>query len=156
MYKKLEDLLLFCVRGENWEEVLAEVAAFYREDLDADQLRAHLITFAATYSGGASIGDVRAHLGRMSPAEALLIHQVIKVMELILVMPSTNAVSERSFSALRRLKTYLRATMKQDRLNHLLLLYVHKEHADKLSLTTVAQNFVQGNDHRLSIFGNFL
>ena len=29
-------------------------------------------------------------------------------------------------------KTYLRATMKQERLNHLLFLQVHKEHTDGL------------------------
>ena len=41
----------------------------------------------------------------------------IKVAKLILVMPATNAVSERSFSTLRRLKTWLRSTMNQDKLN---------------------------------------
>ena len=31
---------------------------------------------------------------------------------------ATNATSERSFSALQRVKTYLRSTTKQERLNH--------------------------------------
>ena len=35
--------------------------------------------------------------------------------------PVFRSSSERSFSALRQLKTYLRATMKQDRLNYLML-----------------------------------
>ena len=45
---------------------------------------------------------------------------------LILVMPATNAISERLFSALRRIKSYLRASMSQERLNHIMVLYVHK------------------------------
>ena len=35
---------------------------------------------------------------------------------ILLVIPATNATSERSFSALRRIKSYLRSTMTQDRL----------------------------------------
>ena len=50
------------------------------------------------------------------------ISEVVKLLTLILVMPATNAVSERSASALRRVKTYLRTTMHQDRLNHLMVL----------------------------------
>jgi len=52
-------------------------------------------------------------------------------------MPATNASSERAFSALRRLKTYLRNTMSQERLNHVMLLHVHKEMTDKLKLADV-------------------
>ena len=46
-----------------------------------------------------------------------LMFAVCKSLSLVLVMSATNAVSERSFSCLRRLKSYLRATMSQSRLN---------------------------------------
>ena len=64
------------------------------------------------------IVDVKKQL---TSAEKTL--EVIPVMKLILVMPATNATSERSFSAMRRLKSYLRSTMTQERLNHLITLY---------------------------------
>ena len=73
---------------------------------------------------------------------------------LALVLPSTNAVSERTFSAMRRLKTYLRTTMKQDRLNHLLLLHVHKDRTDGLPCTAMAKSFVGDSEHRLTVFGH--
>ena len=38
-----------------------------------------------------------------------------------------NSFSERSFSTLKYLKTYLRNTMSQDRLNGLALMYVHRD-----------------------------
>ena len=41
--------------------------------------------------------------------------------------PVTTARNKRSFSALRYLKTYLRFTTKEDRLNGLALLYVHRD-----------------------------
>ena len=44
-----------------------------------------------------------------------------------LTIPVTTANAERTFSALRCLKTYLRSTMSQPRLNHVMLLHIHKE-----------------------------
>ena len=57
-------------------------------------------------------------------------------------MPATNASSERSCSALRRLKTYLRTTMCQDRLNHCMIFYVHKELTGAFEMTDVGNQFV--------------
>ena len=42
-------------------------------------------------------------------------------------LPITSCECERSFSALRRLKTYTRSTMVAERLNGLALLHVHKD-----------------------------
>ena len=89
-------------------------------------------------------------------SEAGLLHMHIHAcIALVQVLSSTNAVSERSFSAMRHLKTYLRATMKQEQLNHLLLLYVHKDRTDNLSCIEVAKSFVGDSEHRLSVFGQF-
>ena len=76
---------------------------------------------------------------------------IIKLI-LIVVMPATNASSERSFSAMHRMKSYLRSTMKQERLNHLMFLQVHKQLIDTLNLADVANDFVSSCDHRLSIW----
>ena len=84
--------------------------------------------------------------------------QVCTVLKLILIMPATNATSERSFSALRRLKTYLRSSMSQQteqRLNHLMLLHVHKERTDALDLEEAAREFIVNSEHRQRIFGAF-
>ena len=77
------------------------------------------------------------------------------IAKLILVMPPTNAISERSFSALRRVKIYLRSTMKQTCLNHLMILHVHKEKTDSLNLHDNGNEFVRCSEHRLSVFGHF-
>ena len=78
--------------------------------------------------------------------------EVIKLLKLILVMPATNAISERSFSGLKRVKTYLRTTMTQRRLNHLMLLHVHKDKTDNIGLKEISNDFVC-NENRLSVFG---
>ena len=74
---------------------------------------------------------------------------------LILIVPATNATSERSFSALRRVKTYLRSTMSQERLNHLMMLNVHKEQLDSLDLKKVANEFCAVRNYRAHVFGVF-
>ena len=52
-------------------------------------------------------------------------------------MPATNAVSKRSFSSLKRIKTYLRSTTTNNRLNRLLILHIHKLLSDRLELKEV-------------------
>jgi len=85
----------------------------------------------------------------------LFFSKVCQVAKLLLVMPATNAFSKHSFSAMRRIKTYLRSTMGQERLNHLMLLHLHKDKLDDLDLVYIANEFVKGSDHRLSFFGKF-
>ena len=70
-------------------------------------------------------------------------------------LASYSAVSERSFSALRRVKTFLRTTMNQDRLNHLMVLHILKQITDDLNLKDVANDLVSASEHRLSLFGKF-
>ncbi len=70
-------------------------------------------------------------------------------------MPATNASSEGSFSGLRRVKTYLHATMSQERLNNLMILHVHKDKTDILDMKYLLNEFVD-SDHRSYIFAKFL
>ncbi|KAI6656186.1 Zinc finger MYM-type protein 1-like [Oopsacas minuta] len=102
-----------------------------------------------------SFHDIRKYIQTLSEAERSLISEGVTLLKLVLVLPSTNAVSERSCIAMRPLKTYPRTTMKQKRLNHLLLLHVHKDHTDNFSCVEVANSFVSNSEHRLSVFGHF-
>ena len=103
--------------------------------------------------GEVLVSDILKFFSSCTPAQLELMSQVSKLMRLLLVMPATNAESERSFSAVRRIKTYLRSTMSQQRLNHLMLLHIHKSQTDSLSLVDVANDFIAGNDHRKHVFG---
>ena len=51
----------------------------------------------------------------------------VLLMHVLYTMPASTATTERSFSVLRRLKTYLRTTMMQDRLTSLAVLHVHRD-----------------------------
>lgn len=78
------------------------------------------------------------------------------LLRLYMTIPITTATAERSFSTLRCLKSYLRSTMTDKRLNNLLLIHTHKDLCDKLDLVKIAQSFVSANNRRKNYFGNFL
>ena len=46
--------------------------------------------------------------------------------------------------------------MSQSRLNNVMVLHVHKNLTDKLSLVDIGNNFISGSSHRESLFGKFL
>jgi len=82
-----------------------------------------------------------------------LFPQVEKLIRLLLVVPATSCTAERSFSALRWLKTWLRSTMTQSRLNAIALCHVHQEVLDSLNLTDIASQFAGRSVIRRNIFG---
>ena len=82
-----------------------------------------------------------------------MLGEVDKVLKIYFTIPVTTATAERSFSSLRRLKTYLRSTMTQLGLNNLFILYVHTEKTDELDPKSVARDFVSVNQRRLNYFG---
>ena len=77
-----------------------------------------------------------------------MISEVVKMIKLVIIMPGSNAVSERSSSSMRRLYTYLRTSMASSRLNNAMVLHIHKDWLDKLLMVDVANDFVFESDHR--------
>ena len=58
--------------------------------------------------------------------------EVFKLLEIVLVTPISTADSERSFSTMKQIKTFLRNIILQDRLNSLPCLSIHKEYVSKI------------------------
>uniref|UniRef100_A0A1X7VWZ2 TTF-type domain-containing protein n=1 Tax=Amphimedon queenslandica TaxID=400682 RepID=A0A1X7VWZ2_AMPQE len=57
---------------------------------------------------------------------------VIQCYQIAMTIGVSSATAERSFSSLRKVKTYLRSTMTQDRLSNLALLYIERSLSSKL------------------------
>ena len=159
IYRNVQDLILNTCKGSPIDQELEFVVNFYQDDLRREQLQAQLMLLHALIApklGEVTIPAITQQLSQFSTAEQSAFSQVWILMKLLLVMPATNATSERSFSALRRVKNYLRSTMTQSRLNNLMILHVHKDQTDCLSLSSIAQEFVDNNhDVRHRIFGSF-
>lgn len=161
VYYNIQNLLLKAAQGVEYTFELDYVTKFYGSDFNAELLKTQLEVFSASQSSTPPVkeihlSDVLNFFTTMTSAQRDLLSEVCQVFQLLLVMPATNAVSERSFSSLRRVKTYLRSTMAQDRLNHIMTLHVHRDLTDQLSLIDSANKFIFGSEHRSNIFGKFL
>ena len=84
-----------------------------------------------------------------------MLSEVDQALILYLTFPVSSTTAERSFSSLRRIKTFLRSTMTQQRLNNLFILYVHSGRTMELDTVRVAREFVSANSHRLAFFGKY-
>ena len=74
-----------------------------------------------------------------------MLSEVFRLFQIFFTLPvttATPATPEGIFSALRCLKTYLRSTMSQPRLNHTMPLYIHKDRTDKIDDMTIAKQFI--------------
>ena len=159
VYGRPESLLTKAANKQDYEEELHFVTKFYGKDLCKEQTRMQLNILATNLppcTGGYDFPSLLKQLKEMSEAQKSLLCQVCKLTSLILVMPATNAVSERSFSTLRRIKTYLRSTMSQLRLNNIMTIHIHKELSDKLDMLEIGNEFVSVSEHRQNTLGKFI
>lgn len=67
---------------------------------------------------------------------------------ILLTMPVTVASAERSFSKLKLLKTYLRSSMSQERLNGLAILSIEKDVVEKIDVDAIINEFASRNARR--------
>jgi hypothetical protein len=88
-----------------------------RDILD-EQLQLIRSHFDKSENSTVTLPDILKFASEQSVLERELFSEVVVLFKILLVMPATNATSERTFSVLRRIKTYLRSTMSQVRLNN--------------------------------------
>lgn len=143
--KELEALLL--------TPTVSNVAEKYPE-LQWEDLKIQLAMFKSRYSFKTT-ADAAQTLKAMPVEVRALFEQVETLVRLLMVVPASSAEAERSFSGLRRLKTWLRSTMTQKRLNGVAVCHIHQERLDNLNRRDIAQQYIQGKDRRREVFGSF-
>ena len=130
-----------------------DVVKLYPE-LDAHSLSLQLPMFKSQFLYS-NVDEGRQRFQEFSPEVRCLFNQVEQLLRLLLIIPASSCSAERSFSALRRLKTWLRNTMSQQRLNSIAVCHVHQDLLDKLDLQKLATEFAGRSDIRRRIFGSF-
>lgn len=134
VYSNLEELLLKAANGKDYSSELDYVTEFYGSDFDKIELSTPLQILSSNLSDEIpscetiSLLEILTFVRNLSKGQRAFFKQVCWI---ILFMPSTNVSSTRSFSTMKRLKTYLR-TMGQSRLNHLMVLNIYKEILDSM------------------------
>ena len=147
----LEKVLLEEVSTAELTQIATQLKSWPPE-LKPQDLGAQLHVFrgAATFTSLSEAVTAYTGLGK---AEYLL-PQVKLLLHAPLVSPASTATPERSFSALRRLKTWLRSTMGQRRLNSLAVAHVHKVRVRDVSVDDLMTEFISKTDSRKNTFGS--
>lgn len=151
-------MVRFANKQDTTEE-LEFICKFCGDDFHVDVLKMQLDIMATNLpevASGYNLKSVLAYLNDLSEGHKSLLSEVCTLASLILVMPATNAVSERSFGSLRRIKTYLRSTMTQTRLNSIMMIHTHQELTDQMNLVDIGNELVRGSEHRHTFLGTFL
>ena len=160
-FSNVEQLLFKACKGQNYAEELDFVCNFFTNDFNKVELAAELLTLRTLYVSEIaadeepSVGSIKTALLALSTMQQKLLGAVVRLFQLLDILPATNATSERSFSALRRIKSYLRSTMTQARLNHLMILHYHQVKADRLDMKCIANEYILKNESRRSTFATF-
>ena len=118
-YRKLTDSLLTDI-------VDTEALSKYPELSDCDAIKLQL-SFFKTQFQPKSVSECWILFKTMKVEVKQMFPLVEKLLRLILISPASSCSAERSFSALRRLKPYLRSSMTQRRLNHVMMCYIHQD-----------------------------
>ena len=134
-------------KKEHYDEDLDVICNLYDSDFAKEPIRVQLQQLGVDYDvvtadGAMNIFDVKEYFLTLSQGQRVML-QVVALLQFINVIPATNATSERSFSALRHLKSYLRTMMLQQLLNYLMLLNVHKKRTAALGMQEVLTEFMR-------------
>ena len=89
-------------------------------------------------------------ISSLNASQKVLVSEVLKLAKLILLVPTTNGVSERSRSTFCSVKTYLRSSMTQEPVTSCLIATTYKKQVDKQKLVEAANYFCFKNEHRFS------
>jgi zinc finger MYM-type protein 1 len=78
--------------------------------------------------------------------------QIEKLMRIYLAIPATSVAAERAFSVLKRIKTWLRNSMEQDRLSSLSIINIEKDFSKEVDIENIIDQFASLKDRRLQFF----
>ncbi|KAK3931923.1 Zinc finger MYM-type protein 1, partial [Frankliniella fusca] len=118
-YLKLERCVLR--HPDEWDDEMKTTLAKY--SIDPEQLRTEILLFPRPEGENVTLKSYVDAYRALKMISRQMFPNVFTILRLLLVVPATSASAERSFSLLRRLKTYLRTTMTAKRLNHLAVLH---------------------------------
>jgi len=137
-------------RIDKMKKDVDEICEHYKDDLNSQRLICQLDVLRDACRGKRlnTVRDVYSCLTAFSSMYDEVFSEVSRLIRLFLVIPVTSATAERSFSAMRRLKTYLRSTMTAERLNAVMVLHTHKDILDQVPDNEAVAEFIACNDRR--------
>lgn len=131
------------------------IAKFYKDDFDQERLLNDRDMFLQLLKRqNETAKNLREVVDFFQKYEWMrgLVPEFVRFVTLLVTIPGSSCSNERSFSVLRRVKTYLRSTMLQDRLNNIAILHVYSDMTDNLDLEELLNKFISRNTKRSAVF----
>jgi len=119
------------------------VCDHFGDDLQQERLMRHLSVLGDICAGKqvTNISQIVENLREMRSTRSIFA-EIGTLLRLYLVFPASVATAERSFSALRTMKIYLRSTMTSERLISVMVLSLNYELSCELSLNKIMHEFI--------------
>ncbi|GBM30299.1 repressor of the inhibitor of the protein kinase [Araneus ventricosus] len=116
----------FCTKTDFYS--LEAAFNFYEEDLSHKEVvQSEFMSWKEKWSQEKSENLPKTAISSLKKCDKTFFPNIYILLKLLAVVPVSVATVERSFSSLRRLKTYLRNTTSESRLNGLALLSIHRD-----------------------------
>jgi len=135
VYENIKPLLSVYAKSCNIDEALLKAEMTVALNLVKSQLGEKL-----------SKSELQTVLQLLSPSVAF--PNLRKCIQIALTVPATSASCERSFSAMKLIKTYLRNKTEDERLSDLATLFIHKDRARLLDHNKIIDAFAGLEDRR--------
>lgn len=135
------------------DKLITDVITFYGTDFNNEKLLLHrnmLLDIAKSREIPISSTQNAIDFLKSDISLRSMLNELNKLVKMILTVPVSSCTTERSFSALRRLKTFLRSTMSQNRLNDMAILHVHRN--ENVDIEIVANSFINKKKIRQNTF----
>ncbi len=123
----LQHLLPSFIHNSTFEKI-KQAVNMYASDLPGNEatIQAEYMLWMQKWAGTEIAARPRNSLEAIDKCTPGLFPNILKLLQIFAILPVSAATAERSFSTLRRLKTYLRSTTGEKRLNGLALMCIHR------------------------------
>ena len=135
-------------------DVLKPFAEHYHCDTESLQVELKLISKTITRYESKNERAIKklAEFVKFLEEFQLAFHEIYKLAVIALTIPSSSASCERSFSCMRRIKTYLRNRIANERLSSLAILSIERELTKNLNMDSVVDKFdALHNNRRINL-----
>ena len=150
-----EEALLSCLDPKQQTPVSCDELQLPSSVFSEDCLRCEASVLSQSFKARpVSPAEVLSSLKSLGPSAREMFGETVKLTSLVMSVPSSVAAAERSFSMLRRLKTYLRNRMGQARLTNLALMHMYGAKLTPDVMRQLAQRFVEATPERRRTFGS--
>lgn len=120
--------------------------------IKCDKLQSQAVVAKNMFDGNAETSTTDSIVRKLTELQCAF-PDLVTFAKLVLTVPVSSAGAERSSSTMKRVKTYLRSTMADNRLSNLCLISIERSLSSELMKDpgSVIDNFAKYNNRRLSL-----